>query len=232
MNRNSDPLIESIKLYLRKNELDNDTTIYSIEKWKAREEEFLNDSEFVITSEGGLNFILNYGDSIEFYDLIDSFGYFLEMGHSWSYGFYFNDSEEEIHSSKSKTYSEKLKDQRWKNKSQSKKEWAGHKCQDCGSIFNLEVHHCYYRFNLEPWQYPLDSLRCLCSECHNLRGKTEMEIRARMAELSTKDLQVISKLIYGGMKYYPENKIIHLVNNMPLDLLDLRQKIDELIAEN
>ena len=228
MKSRKEKLIESIRLYLRKNDLDNDTTLYSIEEWKEREEKYLNDSEFVIISEGGLNFILNYGDSYEFYDLIESFGYFMEMGHSWSYGFYFDEDIKEIQVARNITYSEKLRDIRWQEKRNSVKEKADFKCQDCGSNKSLEVHHCYYRFGLEPWQYPIDSLRCLCSNCHEIRGKTEMELRARMADLTTKDLKVMSKLIYGGMKYYPEDKVIHLIKNLNLDMSKLKTEINKI----
>ncbi|WP_438711025.1 hypothetical protein ACSTS3_21185 [Aquimarina muelleri] len=38
-----DILLESIKLYIRKNELDGDTHIYTIEEWKERGEDYLND---------------------------------------------------------------------------------------------------------------------------------------------------------------------------------------------
>ena len=75
-------LVESTQLYHRKNDLDHDTTLYSIGEWKKREEEYLDESEFVITSDGGLNVILNYGDPYEFYNLIESFRFFIEMGHS------------------------------------------------------------------------------------------------------------------------------------------------------
>lgn len=231
MKSRNEKLIESIRLYLRKNDLDNDTTLYSIEEWKEREEKYLNDSEFVITSEGGLNFILNYGDSYEFYDLIESFGYFMEMGHSWSYGFYFYEEIEEIQTAKNLTYSEKLRDVRWQNKRNTVKDKADFKCQDCGSSKNLEVHHCYYKFGLEPWQYPIDSLRCLCSNCHEIRGKIEMELKARMADLTTENLKVISELIYGGMKYYPENKILHLIKHLSLDMTKLKVEINKIIDE-
>jgi hypothetical protein len=231
MKSRKEQLIESIKLYLRKNDLDKDTTLYSIEEWKKREEKYLNDSEFVIISEGGLNFILNYGDSYEFYDLIESFGYFMEMGHNWSYGFYFDEEITENRISKNLTYSEKLKDKRWQNKRNAVKEKADFKCQDCGSDKNLEIHHCYYKFGLEPWQYPIDSLRCLCSNCHEIRGKVEMELKAKMADLTTEDLKVISKLIYGGMKYYPENKVLHLIKNLKLDMTKLKTEIDKITDE-
>lgn len=228
MKSQKEKIIEGIRLYLRKNDLDNDTILYNIDEWKERGEKYLNDSEFVITSEGGLNFILNYGDPYEFYDLIESFGYFMEKGHSWSYGFYFDEEIKETHASKNMTYSEKLGDQKWQEKRDRVREKANFKCQDCGNNNNLQVHHCYYRFGLEPWQYPIDSLRCLCSNCHEIRGKIEMELRARMADLTTQDLKVISELIYGGMKYYPEDKILSLIKTLDLDKSKLKAKLTNL----
>jgi hypothetical protein len=227
MKNQKDKLIESIRLYLRKNELDGDTHFYEIGEWQKRDEDYLNDSEFVIISEGGLNFILNYGDSFEFYDLVESFGYIMEMGHSWSYGFYFEGELEQIKVLKPVSYSEKLRDERWQRKRQNVREKANYKCQDCGSQEKLEVHHCYYKYGLEPWQYPIDSLRCLCSICHETRGKIEMELRARLADLTTKELGVISNLVAGGMAHYPESKIVELVESLRLDKDLMRAKFNE-----
>lgn len=229
MIKNQAKLIESIFLYLRKNELDGDTHFHTIEEWRERGEKYLIDSEFVITSEGGLHFILNYGDPEEFYDLIESFGYFMEMGHSWSYGFYLDMEILEQKSDEKKSYLEKLNDKRWEEKRDKVRERAGYKCQDCESTIKLEVHHCYYKFGLEPWQYPLDSLRCLCSNCHKKRGSIEMEIRARMADLTTENLAMISDFLYGNMNYYPHYKVTKLIKKLNIDKGELR---NELIKEN
>ena len=223
-------LIESIKLYIRKNELDGDTHIYTISEWKERDEDYLNDSEFVIISEGGLNFILNYGDDEDFYDLINSFGYFYEMGHSWSYGFYKDEDLINIQpSSKKLSYSEKLRDERWKSKSSRKKEWAEYQCQDCGNKSNLEIHHCYYRYGLEPWQYPFDSLRCLCSTCHKKRGALEMEFRAKLAEITTSDLEAMTDLITNGILSYPKEKVMDLISSISDGEEKMKEKFEELI---
>lgn len=225
MINNKEKLIESIFLYLRKNDLDGHTTLYTIEEWKERGEDYLNDSEFVIISEGGLYSILNYGDCEDFYDLIESFGYFIEMGHSWSYGFYFDNKISGNDTSDEKTYSEKLKDERWQKKRDKVKERANYMCQDCGSKEALEVHHCYYKFGLEPWQYPFDSLRCLCRDCHKKRGKIEMELRARMADLTSDELMIVSEFIYGGMKYYPIRKISELIERLNINEEDLEKEL-------
>jgi len=40
-------------------------------------------------------------------------------------------------------------------------------CQYCGSKTNtLHVHHNYYSPNKNVWEYPIESLITLCSDCH------------------------------------------------------------------
>lgn len=42
-----------------------------------------------------------------------------------------------------------------------------HQCCLCGSDFNLQVHHTYYKDELTPpWAYPRSSLVTLCENCH------------------------------------------------------------------
>jgi hypothetical protein len=66
-----------------------------------------------------------------------------------------------------KTYSEKLKDPRWQKKRLeilSRDEWT---CTSCGgSKTTLHVHHKYYTYGNEPWEYDNDVLITLCEHCH------------------------------------------------------------------
>jgi hypothetical protein len=45
---------------------------------------------------------------------------------------------------------------------------AGFKCENCGSEdTTLNVHHGYYiKERTKPWDYPEQSLHCLCEKCH------------------------------------------------------------------
>jgi hypothetical protein len=191
MNNQLDKMVKMLKLWLMKNELDGDTKFYTIEEWGLRSEPYHNDAEFVIVTEGGLNFMLNYGDSEEFYDLIESFGYFCELGHSWNLGFYKDDSIDNEKVEVNQRYTEKLKDIRWLKKRNIVLERANRKCEDCYKNTTLEIHHCYYMFGFEPWEYPLDSLRCLCSDCHKKRGKMEQVLRGHLASLKTNELELL-----------------------------------------
>jgi len=67
----------------------------------------------------------------------------------------------------SKSYSEKLKDPRWQAKRLEKMQEQGFQCEVCGDhTSELHIHHRRYIDSLEPWEYSLTMLACLCSKCH------------------------------------------------------------------
>jgi len=54
-----------------------------------------------------------------------------------------------------------------------------------------------------------------------------MDLRARLADLATKELGVISNLATGGMRYYPEDKIVELVESLRLDKDLIKARFNE-----
>jgi 5-methylcytosine-specific restriction endonuclease McrA len=82
------------------------------------------------------------------------------------------------------TYKELLKDPRWQKKRLEVFERAGWKCEWCGAKDNtLHIHHKYYDFQLKPWEYPSESLACLCEDCHwefNMRLKSIKEMMGKL----------------------------------------------------
>lgn len=69
------------------------------------------------------------------------------------------------------------------------RDWA---CQSCGDqIKGLHLHRCYDQLELDPWDYPLDSLKCLCGECHKARGETEIRIQEFLALFTLPELKAI-----------------------------------------
>ncbi len=94
--------------------------------------------------------------------------------------------------SKKSEYSERLRDPRWQKKRleiMQRDEFTCQKCMDSESTMN--VHHCFYETNAQPWDYPNDSLITLCEECHLLETescytakKTFAEVFSRMGFLS------------------------------------------------
>lgn len=62
-------------------------------------------------------------------------------------------------------------------------------CEDCGSVEEtLHVHHCYYKRGWKPWEYPDEALKCLCKNCHDLRGTTEQRIKELLANCDGEEL--------------------------------------------
>lgn len=216
MPKNIHRLRAAIEEWLIRNDLNTDTGFYTQAEWKLRDENYLNDAELVLVFEGGLYTMLNFGcDTSEFDDYINSFGYFYEQGEAWNMGFYQISGYD--YTPLKGTYSEKLKDQRWKNKSVLVKDRAGWKCQDCGSSDRLETHHCYYtpmREENEPWEYPLSALRCLCSSCHKQRDKVESRMRAYMARLTTTQMENLKIGFDKSFYWFEQDAVIELLSNL------------------
>lgn len=68
---------------------------------------------------------------------------------------------------KRSTYSEKLKDPRWQKLRLEVLERDGWACRNCGDkTETLHVHHTFYEFGKDPWDYDSASLWTLCEACH------------------------------------------------------------------
>src|SRR5574341_499270 len=75
------------------------------------------------------------------------------------------------------TYNEKLRDPRWQRmrlKVMERDEWACQICYDSKSTLN--VHHRFYDFGKDPWDYPIEALATLCEGCHEDETKESARI--------------------------------------------------------
>ena len=83
-----------------------------------------------------------------------------------------------------KSYSDKLKDPRWQRKRLEVLERADFTCENCGdSESTLHVHHGYYEWNLDPWEYDTKTLHCLCDPCHKLAELSRKKIAKEAGKL-------------------------------------------------
>lgn len=223
MYRKLEKLKETLYEWLVINEIETDTKFYSIEDWKERNEDYLNDSLLVLIYEGGLHTILNFGgDTLEFDNLIESFGFYYEMGNSWNLGFY--PIENYDYSKLEGSYSEKLKDKRWIDKSNLVKKLAEYQCQDCGSKDQLDSHHCYYSSGHEPWEYPLSAFRCLCRRCHYEREKTEIRIKNYFSKLTKEDLENLRLGIDRSFYWFKKECVIDYLRGINHDEVNYIQR--------
>lgn len=63
-------------------------------------------------------------------------------------------------------YEKQLQDNRWKKFREKILDIRGRKCEMCGSVHNLQVHHIKYIYGLYAWEYSQDELLVLCENCH------------------------------------------------------------------
>ncbi|MCY1352997.1 hypothetical protein [Pseudomonas aeruginosa] len=134
MSRNLERMRAALTEWMTKEEILGDAFFVDIEAWRVRNEPYGNDSLLVLVFDSStLHTMLNYGgDTTEFDDLVESFGFWYELGHSWNMGFY--PIEGYDYSRLPGTYASKLQDERWRKKAATVKERAGHQCQDCGDV--------------------------------------------------------------------------------------------------
>jgi len=208
-----------------------DAEFYTIEQWKARDEDYLNYSLLVLVIDGStLHTMLNFGgDTSEFDDLIDSFGFSYALGHSWSMGFYPLDGYN--FSATVGTYGQKLRDPRWRRKAQMVKDRSDHACQDCGAKAPLEAHHCYYadlREGFEPWEYPLSAFRALCRSCHQARDRTEIRVRAFAASRTQVELEDLIQSLGHAFYWYPPAAVSKFLDALGPDEKHIRAAVAEL----
>jgi hypothetical protein len=88
-----------------------------------------------------------------------------------------------------KSYYDLLKHPKWQKLRLKVMQKANFECQNCGSKDStLHIHHSYYEKDKAPWEYPEDTLQCLCEDCHKeIRGlyaRLDENIR-RIKEIDT-----------------------------------------------
>lgn len=225
-------LKEALHEWLIRNELDGDISFYSKAEWAKRVEEYLNDADLILVFEGSLYTLLNFGgDTDEFDDYVESFGFYYELGNAWNMGFYPIPDYE--FAKPNRSYAQKLRDNRWRSKAALVRKRAGDCCQDCGSVDRLEVHHCYYtsqREGHEPWQYPLSALRCLCRSCHISRAKSEMRMRAYLARLTTHELDQLRLGLDNAIYWCGAEPVMRLLAILGQKEDEVQRVVSELLS--
>jgi hypothetical protein len=67
-----------------------------------------------------------------------------------------------------------LRDPRWQKKRLEVMQRDRFACQECDATDKtLNVHHCFYEYGNDPWEYPDQSLVTLCEECHEFEAEAK-----------------------------------------------------------
>lgn len=89
------------------------------------------------------------------------------------------------------TYWELLKHPNWQRKRLEVMERDGFECTDCGADNKtLNVHHTYYEKGLAPWEYPSESLKTLCEECHRKAQDMMTQLQRQIGKIGS-DIDVL-----------------------------------------
>lgn len=93
------------------------------------------------------------------------------------------------------SYAEKLRRPEWQKKRLEILNRDGFACTSCGDTESeLHVHHGYYEKGVEPWEYPDESLRTLCGDCHVVFEQIRKDVLSRSASLSWHHWNILALL--------------------------------------
>jgi len=91
-----------------------------------------------------------------------------------------------------KSWSELFKHPNWQKKRLEILNRANFECEDCGSNDKtLHVHHSYYEKGLAPWEYPEESLYCLCEDCHKRAQDINALIQKQIGKLELGNHEIL-----------------------------------------
>ena len=94
------------------------------------------------------------------------------------------------------TYLEKLKDPRWQKKRLEIMQRDDFQCTCCGDRDSeIHVHHSYYEFGKEVWEYSEESLFTLCSSCHYQHTLSQRRIKELMRTIQYDQLYEFEKIV-------------------------------------
>jgi len=110
---------------------------------------------------------------------------------------------------------EKYSDPRWQKKRLEVLERDNWECSYCGDTKNtLHVHHAYYKKGLKPWEYSIESLCCLCEECHQEIRNKQIDLLKLIYELGPQYFDILIGFCYGMLLIdpSPENREFKIKN--------------------
>ena len=112
-----------------------------------------------------------------------------------------------------RTYTDQLKDPRWQRKRLEVMQRADFSCEDCYSTDEtLHIHHTYYEKGLLPWEYPDQSLRCLCEECHLAIQHSALLLQRQIGRMSNSHLDMLVGLAYALEWLHTRTGTFHLAS--------------------
>lgn len=132
------------------------------------------------------------------------------------------------------SYAKKLQNPLWQKKRLEILQRDEFKCLHCGcDDKELHVHHRWYQFGKDIWDYPDTCFETLCFECHEyiemcIKSSTsDMQLIVRKTLLAQDDFDVINRLLIHlsdeGYRNYNSRKLVdaidYIINNNTIDII-------------
>jgi 5-methylcytosine-specific restriction endonuclease McrA len=101
-------------------------------------------------------------------------------------------------------YSEKLKDPRWQKKRLEVLQRDNFACQHCeDKETSLHIHHTYYEFGKDIWDYEKESLITLCETCHYEHTRAVKHIKHNLKNIYSYWLYELEDIVLYCSKMNP-----------------------------
>jgi len=95
-------------------------------------------------------------------------------------------------------------------------------CLSCGDSKNtLHVHHTFYESGREPWEYPDESLKTICDNCHKKEHDIDTEPPVKLTKR-----QISINLEMRATVYKIRNRVCNRIEGMK-KLVELQKKLKE-----
>jgi hypothetical protein len=90
------------------------------------------------------------------------------------------------------SWNNQLRDPRWQRVKAEVMQAAGYKCVVCNHADKtLNTHHTYYQKGLMAWEYPRESLLCMCEDCHARTHSLRNSINLAIATFTPTELESV-----------------------------------------
>ena len=120
-------------------------------------------------------------------------------------------------------YSEKLKDPRWQRKRLEVLNRDNFQCYHCFSKEKtLHVHHKYYSPGKNVWEYPIEALVTLCSECHH-------DEEEGLKQEATLLIQVLKEAGFGSFDFSMLADVFKKIKNNQQECYNKYEALNQLI---
>ncbi len=137
-----------------------------------------------------------------------------------------------------KNYAERFKNPKWQEMRLKIMERDSFKCQKCFDEDGrtLHVHHKYYEWGKDPWEYPTNALITLCDSCHEeeteeIKDACSMLVIAARTRLFAGNIAYLAEIIENISLPAVQDVVLSAMKRTYTDEKRCRKECDRLIND-